>query len=141
MSIASQAIRELIPHAGAMCLLDHVLSWNAEEIVCVAHSHRAPDNPLREHGQLSAVCGVEYAGQAMAAHGALVLERAVKAGFLAGVRALKLHVDWLDDAGPALIVEARRVLGGNEGMVYDFRLRDGDRLLISGRATVALRQG
>ncbi|HEX9810525.1 MAG TPA: 3-hydroxylacyl-ACP dehydratase [Burkholderiales bacterium] len=139
MTLKATAIGALIPHAGAMCLLDEVVSWTEEEIVCSATNHRAADHPLREDDRLPAVCGVEYAGQAMAVHGALVLQRAVGAGFLAGVRELKLHVDRLDNIGPTLIIEARRLLGGNEGMVYEFKLRDAGKLLISGRATVALR--
>ena len=141
MSLKSIAISGLIPHAGTMCLLDEIISWNVDEIVCSATNHRAPDHPLREDGRLPAVCGIEYAGQAMAVHGALVLQRPVGAGFLAGVRELKLHVDRLDTIGPTLLVEARRLMGGTEGMVYDFTLRDADRVLMSGRATVALRPG
>jgi predicted hotdog family 3-hydroxylacyl-ACP dehydratase len=55
-----------------MCLLDDVLSWDASRIRCRSASHRTPDNPLRAHGRLGAACGIEYAAQAMAVHGALV---------------------------------------------------------------------
>ena len=64
-------IAALIPHAGAMCLLDAVLSWDRTSIACTASSHRAIDNPLAAEGRLDAVCGVEYAAQAMAVHGGL----------------------------------------------------------------------
>ena len=40
-------------------------------IECTASTHRAPGNPLAANGRLEAVCGVEYASQAMALHGAL----------------------------------------------------------------------
>ena len=65
------AIAALIPHAGAMCLLDAVLAWDATTIACVASSHRSPANPLAGERRLDAVCGVEYAAQAMAVHGGL----------------------------------------------------------------------
>ena len=55
-----------------MCLLDEVLTWDATQIRCRSATHRVPDNPLRAHGRLGAVCGIEYAAQAMAVHGALV---------------------------------------------------------------------
>ncbi len=59
-------IATLIPHAGAMCLLDAVIAWDATTIACLASSHRTPANPLAVRGRLEAVCGVEYAAQAMA---------------------------------------------------------------------------
>ena len=37
-------ILALIPHGGAMCLLDVLLNWDADHITCL--SHRA-GNPLR----------------------------------------------------------------------------------------------
>ena len=46
--------------------------WNAERISCVSRSHRAADNPLRAGGRLGIACGIEYAAQAMAVHGALI---------------------------------------------------------------------
>ena len=60
-----------IPHQGRMCLLDEVVDWNAHHIRCRTGTHRAPDNPLRSHGRLGVACGIEYAAQAMALHGAL----------------------------------------------------------------------
>jgi predicted hotdog family 3-hydroxylacyl-ACP dehydratase len=60
-----------IPHQGRMCLLDEVVSWDAERIRCRGATHHAPDNPLRAGGQLGIACGIEYAAQAMALHGAL----------------------------------------------------------------------
>lgn len=140
MGVEHQAISELIPHAGEMCLLDEVVSWNKERIVCLARNHRSVANPLRDEDHLPAVCGVEYAAQAMALHGALLSERSIGAGFLASVRQLKLHVERLDDAGPDLQVEARRLMGSNEGLVYEFRVSTDGQVLVDGRATVALRE-
>jgi predicted hotdog family 3-hydroxylacyl-ACP dehydratase len=61
-----------IPHQGRMCLLDEVIGWNSGSISCRSGSHRALDHPLRAHGRLGIACGIEYAAQAMAVHGALV---------------------------------------------------------------------
>ena len=69
--LAQERLRSLIPHAGAMCLLETVREFSGEEIVCEASSHRDPGNPLRRHGALAALHLAEYAAQAMAAHGAL----------------------------------------------------------------------
>ena len=64
-------IEARIPHQGRMCLLDEVIEWNAQRIRCRTATHRAPDNPLRSHDRLGIACGIEYAAQAMALHGAL----------------------------------------------------------------------
>jgi predicted hotdog family 3-hydroxylacyl-ACP dehydratase len=128
-----------IPHQGSMCLLDSVLSHDAQQVRCVAVSHRAPDNPLRSHGRLSAACGIEYAAQAMAVHGALLADGAApRPGFLASVRNAVLHVARLDDIAGALLVEATRVTGDSSTVLYDFALRAGDRVLLEGRAAIVL---
>ena len=66
------AIAARIPHQGSMCLLDAVLAWDSGQIHCRASSHRQPDNPLRAAARRGAACGIEYAAQAMAVHGALL---------------------------------------------------------------------
>lgn len=128
-----------IPHQGSMCLLDSVIEHDAQQLRCRAVSHRAPDNPLRAHGRLAAACGIEYAAQAMAVHGALLADGAApRPGFLASVRNAVLHVGRLDDIPLDLIVEAVRVTGDSRTVLYDFALRAGDRLLLEGRAAIVL---
>jgi predicted hotdog family 3-hydroxylacyl-ACP dehydratase len=124
-----------------MCLLDEVLSWDASRILCRSRSHRAQDNPLRSWGRLRAVCGVEYAAQAMAVHGALLSAVPIAAGYLVGVRSLKFNVPYLDDTGEILAIEATRLMGGAEGLVYEFTVSAQEDILLSGRATVSLLQG
>jgi len=128
-----------IPHHGSMCLLDHVVDHDAQRVRCIARSHRVPDNPLRSHGRLAAACGIEYAAQAMAVHGALLADGAEpRPGFLASVRSAVLHVGRLDDIAQDLEVEALRVTGDSGTVLYDFTLRAGDRLLLEGRAAIVL---
>jgi predicted hotdog family 3-hydroxylacyl-ACP dehydratase len=134
-------IAALIPHAGAMCLLDEVLDWTATTILCRATSHRAPDNPLAANGQLAAICGVEYAGQAMAAHGGLASPEAghPPCGYLASLRALRLAVARLDDLPGDLLVSAERLMGEQSRVIYGFFLHCDGALLMQGRAAVVLR--
>jgi predicted hotdog family 3-hydroxylacyl-ACP dehydratase len=127
------------PHYGSMCLLDHVAMHDAQRVRCIARSHRCPDNPLRAHGRLAAACGIEYAAQAMAVHGALLAAGAEpRPGFLASVRGAVLHVGRLDDIAGDLVVEAARVTGDSGTVLYDFTLRAGERLLLEGRAAIVL---
>jgi len=62
----------LLPHAGAMRLLDSVQRWDASSITCRASSHKHCENPLRFDGCLPAVTGLEYAAQAMGIHTGLL---------------------------------------------------------------------
>ncbi|EDT37350.1 hotdog family protein [Burkholderia ambifaria] len=134
-----------IPHDGAMCVLDRVEAWDAARIRCSATSHRDPHNPLRSRGRLASVCGIEYAAQAMAVHGALLgaqqeqTEQArPRAGYLASVRNVDAFVDRLDTFALPLIVDAERIGGDDHSVLYGFALRCGDRVLLSGRAAVML---
>ena len=69
--LTREAIAALLPHDGAMVLLDEATAWDEARIACSARSHRDRSNPLRREGKLSSLCGVEYAAQAMALHGKL----------------------------------------------------------------------
>ena len=141
-------IARRIPHQGCMCLLDRVLAWDDAMIRCSANSHRDRNHPLRAHGRLSAACGIEYAAQAMAVHGALrtadgpeANAAAPRMGMLTSVRGVELRVARLDDIDADLLIEARRVSGDLHAIAYEFTLCAGERELLAGRATVILDVG
>ena len=71
MAVTKAEIAALIPHGGAMCLLDGVVKWDATHLCSVSRSHHDMANPLRADGELPALCGIEYAMQTMAVHGGL----------------------------------------------------------------------
>jgi predicted hotdog family 3-hydroxylacyl-ACP dehydratase len=161
-------IEARIPHQGRMCLLDEVIEWDARHIRCRTATHRAPDNPLRSHGRLGTACGIEYAAQTMALHGALAAGAATGAatgvessaaigtatgaadalagglsrvGLLASVRDVRLTVLRLDDIESDLICEVTHLAGDSLTALYEFALRDRDRSLLCGRASVILDAG
>ena len=129
-----------IPHQGSMCLLDTITDWGAQRICCTASSHRDADNPLRAHGRLGVACGIEYAAQAMAAHGALLAasDSSSRAGYLASVRSVDCRVARLDDILTDLEIEAERLSGDDNLILYGFRVSAAGRDLLTGRATVVL---
>ncbi|HXQ31961.1 MAG TPA: hypothetical protein VN790_08375 [Steroidobacteraceae bacterium] len=134
-------IERHIPHQGTMCLLHGVLDWNANRVRCLSRAHHSPDNPLRARGRLGAVCGIEFAAQAMAVHGALLapepgLERRV--GYLASVRSVELLASRLDDIEDDLIAAADRLGGDDATVLYRFTLSAGTRPLVTGRATIVI---
>lgn len=138
MPVSASDFRQLIPHRGSMSLLSEVLHFDDDSITCRAVSHRDPANPLREHGILPAVCGIEYAAQAMAVHGALSEQRGSRPGMLAGVRDVALTVERLDDIACDLVLKARRLIGGAQHLLYEFAVHAAERELIRGRAAVVL---
>jgi predicted hotdog family 3-hydroxylacyl-ACP dehydratase len=130
-----------IPHSGSMCLLDGVVEWDAQHVRCVATSHLNTDNPLRSKGRLAAVCAIEYAAQAMAVHGALVGDGEAKrprVGMLTSVRGVRSYVDRLDALDAPLDIEAERIGGDENTVLYRFTVRCGDVQVIEGRAAVML---
>lgn len=132
------AIARLIPHQGAMCLLDRVTACDMDGIACAATSHRDAANPLRRDGLLPALCGVEYALQAMALHGALTDGAPQRAGFVAALSGVGIGAERLDDIPDELTVTATALSRESRGFIYAFTIRDGTRVLMAGRATVVL---
>jgi predicted hotdog family 3-hydroxylacyl-ACP dehydratase len=133
-----------IPHHGSMCLLEDVLSWDDARISCRATSHRLADNPLRAHGRLGAACGVEYAAQTMAIHGAIMAHLSgtrVRAGLLTSVRNLALRVTRLDNLDTDLIASAARLAGDEGSTLYEFTVSAGSEELLSGRASIVFGAG
>lgn len=138
--LGREAIAGLIPHRGAMCLLDRAAAWDASRILCETERHRDPSNPLRRDRILPAVCGVEFALQAMALHGALTSGAAQPVGFVSSLRELTLRVDRLDDLPDALRIEAVALVAEAGGFIYRFEVSAGETMLITGQASVILRR-
>jgi predicted hotdog family 3-hydroxylacyl-ACP dehydratase len=137
-------IERRIPHQGRMCLIDEVVDWSADRIVCSSGGHRAADHPLRAHGRLGIACGIELVAQAMAVHGAILAEGSTgrpRAGLLASVRGVRFWAARLDDVESNLLCEAVRIMGDQGTALYEFELRSAASRLISGRAAVVLDAG
>ena len=126
-----------LPHQGRMSLLDEIVALDETSVRAIARGHRKGDHPLRVGGQLPAVCGIEFGAQAAAAHGAACAGTPSGAGFLAGVRAVRLHVGRLDDIAGDLQVDATQIAAGSAGVLYSFTVSADGRALVEGRVTVA----
>src|SRR5665647_1765019 len=124
-----------------MCLLGGVEAWDPQRIQCRASSHRATDNPLRMNHRLGAACGIEYAAQAMAVHGALLAPPGsinARVGYLVSARGIQLHVLRLDDIVADLLVEATCITRSGNNILYQFNISAAGHLLLDGRAAVVL---
>lgn len=138
--LAKAEIARLIPHAGRMCLLDEVTAWDATTIRCLARSHRDPANPMRAGAELPALCGIEYAAQAMAVHGRLssTVTEKPRAGYLASVSDVVCAVRRLDDLDGDLVIEAEKRAGDEGRVQYGFTLTSNRKQILTGNATVVL---
>ena len=134
-------IENLIPHKGAMCLLDRVLTWDDTRIQLATLSHLNSTNPLRSTKGLRAVHLCEYGAQAMAVHGALLAQSrhtTAPPGMLVALRAVKLHCEFIHNLPNDLIVAAECLHANDTLLQYLFRISHNESLLAEGRATVAL---
>lgn len=129
---------ELLPHAGAMVLLDRIIAWDEAGALCAATSHLSPINPLRHGRILPVICGAEFVLQAAAVHGAL-RGGDRRRGYVASLRDVAWMVERLDDPALGELRAGARLVGEAEGgVIYDLHLGSeaGDTLL-TGRAVIA----
>ena len=138
------SIETLLPHAGRMRLIDRIVSYDEQQIVCESDSHRAAEHPLAENGVLSIICGLEYGAQAMAIHGALLATDAAlprdraRHGYLVAASDLRWSAERLDQCGAPLTIEAVSEFRSDNQVAYRFEIRASDTTLLSGRASVLL---
>jgi predicted hotdog family 3-hydroxylacyl-ACP dehydratase len=143
--IDKNGIAARIPHGGPMCLLERVVSWDIEKVVCEAINHRDTNHPLAQNGKLDATAAIEYAAQAMAVHGTLIAESAAKngpkVGYLASVRDVTCAVPYLHTLTGALRIEAIRLMGEETRVMYEFQVSNEGRVCVTGRAAVVMDAG
>jgi predicted hotdog family 3-hydroxylacyl-ACP dehydratase len=130
----------LIPHAGSMCLLDTVQSWDERTIHATSAGQARAENPLRGPNGLHAIHLAEYGAQAMAVHGALLARsngvETVRPGMLVSLRDVQLAETYVDRLDGHLDVHAECLHADGGGAQYAFRVEHRGRLLASGRAVV-----
>jgi len=132
-------ISALVPHAGPMVLLDRVVEYDDETILCSATSHRRDDNPLRRHGKLHAACGAEYGAQAAAVHGPLTAESPVRAGQVVLLRDLSWQVADLGAVSGPLMIHAARLHADSSSTAYRFEITAEGRDVMRGECGIIFR--
>ena len=135
------AIERLIPHSGSMCLLDTVVEWDSDTIVCGTASHRRADNPLLDSdGRLPAVILVEYGAQAAAVHAGL-LQQTIGQGataYIGAVKDLQLHAAVVDASIDVLQIQAQCLLTNNDGAIYRIQCGTEHCSLVTARVLLVL---
>ena len=135
MPLTREDIARLIPHGESMSLLDAVVEWDADRIVCATASHRRSDNPLLDDGVLPSVCLIEYGAQAAAIHSVLVQhgEAIDRPAYLGALKNAAWHSDFVNNTIDELRIEARCAMQQSSGAVYDFFAGFETQALASGR--------
>jgi len=126
-----------------MRLIGGVESWDEVTIRCCAQSHLDPANPLRYHGRLDSIAGLEYAAQAMGIHVGLLAgahSRGPSIGFVGGLRDVAFGMECLDDCRSALMIEASQLFADDRSFLYRFIISSEGQLIVSGRASIFLEQ-
>lgn len=118
-------IHTLVPHEGAMVLLDRVLAVDAETLC--AEVAIGPGSLFSDGAGVGAWVGIEYMAQAIAAHAGYAAHlrgEPVKVGFLLGTRRFQCSVP-LFAHGSVLHVHVQRVLQGENGLsAFDCHIDD-----------------
>lgn len=138
-SLTRAQILQLIPHAGSMCLLDEILTWDATSLSAASQRYQQRDNPLRrQDGSLGTATTVELAAQAMAAHGALSvpLGAAASAGYLVSLRDVHLVSATIPAGTGPLQIDVRRSEGSVTSARYSFSVSSTDAKWLTGWAVV-----
>lgn len=137
MRMARAEIEKLVPHAGAMCLLDEVTHWDPVSIACTSAAP-GPGHPLARDRAVPAIAAAEYAAQASAVHGALLEQSSrPRAGMLATLMDVKLAARAIPEGG-ALAIQADLLSRSAAGCLYSFEVSTGGKPLAAGRLMVAL---
>ncbi len=136
-------IAQLIPHQGAMSLLDRVASWDGSSIVALSATHHAADHPLRSPGGLRAVHLCEYGAQAAALHGGLVAHAAGSSaapGYLVALRDVSFSCSHIHELGGELEIRAELLLQDGGSWQYRFAAAHAGHSLASGRLAIIRRR-
>ena len=119
------AIEGLVPHSGAMVLLDRVVAADAESL-CAEVAIR-PDSMFCDGAGVGSWVGIEYMAQAIAAYAgyrAALRGEPVKIGFLLGARRYQCQQP-VFAVGQVLRVHVQRVLQGENGLgAFECRIAD-----------------
>lgn len=134
MLLTREQIAALIPHGEAMCMLDEVVMWDADQIRCRSSHFAHSDNPLFEEGQLHTVLLLEYAAQAAAVHAALLQsslgER--RPAYIGAVKSVEI-LKPVSDNRCAIDIEAHCLLNNSSGAIYEVLAQQQGDLLLRGR--------
>jgi len=135
--VCNLPLSSLLPHSGAMILLDKVCRFDEDSLTALATVKPGPYS--QEDGSLPPWLGLELMAQAVGAWAgcrAQIAGKAVDLGFLLGTRRYQCAIDKLP-LGAQLTVKAIRSLIDSSGMaVFECTLAENEQLLAEARLNI-----
>jgi len=116
-------IEELVPHTGAMVLLDAMTAWSRGSAQCVATVREGA--PFVREGAVESAVTIEYMAQAVAAclgYEALVSGGGVRVGMIIGCKRFEAHADELR-VGDKLVIDVQCLQGNDTLSHFGCQLR------------------
>ncbi|HTU57939.1 MAG TPA: hypothetical protein VMF89_05890 [Polyangiales bacterium] len=130
------AIVDLVPHAGAMVLLDALTEWQKGYARCSALIREHA--PFVKQGSVSAEVTIEYMAQAVAAclgYEAITGGGGVRVGMIIACKRFEAHADKLD-VGDRIEVEARCISGNETLSHFECKLTRADEVFSEATLTL-----
>lgn len=125
-------IRSLVPHTGAMVMLDRVISFDQESLCAEVRIHA--DSLFAGADGVGGWVGIEYMAQAIAAHAgyaARLRGEPVKIGFLLGSRRYECHRSTFA-LHSVLRIHVLRVLQAENGLAsFECRIEDVEKNILA----------
>ncbi|GAC13139.1 ApeP family dehydratase [Aliiglaciecola lipolytica] len=109
-------LSEFVPHSGKMCLLDEIVDFGDGWLK--AKVHIKPDSMFVEKQGVSAIIGIEYLAQAVAAYAGSKERKSglkPKLGFLLGCRKYQSTTDYFP-MGSILNIEVKLEMEADNGL-------------------------
>lgn len=128
-------IAALLPHSGAMVLLDRVYGFDGESLS--AELIVRADGLLGDEYSVPAWAGIEYMAQTIAAYSGIRSKLAgepIKLGFLLGTRSYTSNVSSFA-VGTVLSIQIKNIIEDEKLGVFDCKLR-GDGIIINANLNV-----
>lgn len=128
-----------MPHTGAMRLIEHVVSADANEILCIAHDDRAATYPLRLDGELHPCTLVELGAQAAAAHTSLFGVSEAHTGLILALSNVVILRDRIAGDAP-LTVRAELRQSHEDAARYRFEVIDAAGMVVTGDVLLSMQR-
>lgn len=124
----------LIPHGESMCLLDEVVSWDANQLHARSNHFATSTNPLFEDEQLDSILLIEYAAQAAAIHAALLQSGLgdKRPAYIGAVKNIELLAAISNNHSP-LDMQVECLLSSSSGAIYQAAVSQSNKTLLRGR--------
>lgn len=130
-------IESMVPHTGSMVLVDSIVRWDLNDILCKGSCNKL-NHPLRRNGTLPSTAAIEYAAQVTAIHGCLLSgDKKSKPGFLAKLTDISLFSDVIEVSESPLNIYADLVSRTEQGCIYRFEVHGAFNPIASGQIMIA----